>query len=154
MILSNCHAEQQLQKGPTAKLRQVRQTLFDLNATACGKLCDSAKIDSITPMNLEKDANNNVLIVRGLCTWNLDLKNPSAVSQYGNRHRFKYDKVEAIFTIFDHTNQSNKYNMTALFTSGMTGQTFRTEGNNITKVWFGAIPLPGYSDFSSLALSF
>jgi hypothetical protein len=57
----------------------------------------------------------------------LDLKKPTTVSQYGRRHRFKFQTVETTFTLFDNKETSNPYNLTALFISGIIGQILRSE---------------------------
>jgi hypothetical protein len=142
ILSSNCFVESKEAKhsktGP-----KLRQTLVDTNVTSCGKLCDSGKIDSITPLSPEKDDNNYVLVIRGVCAWSLDLKKPTTVSQYGERHRFKFQTVEATFTLFDNKETSNAYNLTALFISGIIGQILRSEDKDkeAKSIMSGPMPL-------------
>lgn len=135
---------------PTVKKRHkieatVEATVGDnLVYGACGRLCDKPDITSIAPLNVETDKQFLVLIIRDvLCSYILDINLPQQNRDLGRRHHFKYDYVEALYTIFDDPKSSDKFNTTALFTSGMTSDVWRSVGGIINRALAAPLPLMG-----------
>ena len=110
----------------------------------CGQLCDSARLDAITPLSVGSDSEYFVLIIRDhVCAWVLDLNNPIANREYGRRHYFKYPRLQSLFTIFDDPSSSKLFNLTVLFSSGMVGEVWRKVDGVIDKLSEGPLPLKG-----------
>ena len=121
------------------KLSTISSTEPSTEAPDCGHICEPKIFDSISGLT-SHSSKELVILFREHCFWIIDIKKELNKSHYGKEHPFLFEQIEGSFAtpIAD-----NEFNVTAIFTSGLSSQSFLFKDLSQTQLVKTIQPFPG-----------